>query len=92
MILRPYQEKARERVHEAWRTFQRVLLVQATGTGKTIVFSAIAKDAVAAGGRVLILAHRGKLLEQAADKLSRATGLMCAVEKAESMPTARWSG
>ena len=36
------------------------------------------------GGRVLILAHRGELLEQAADKLFKTTGLMCALEKAES--------
>jgi superfamily II DNA or RNA helicase len=35
------------------------------------------------GKQVLILAHRGELLEQAADKLTASTGLKCAVEKAE---------
>lgn len=35
------------------------------------------------GGRVLILAHRGELLEQAADKIKKSTGLGCSVEKAE---------
>ena len=67
----------------AWETAGRVLLVLPTGTGKTIVFSALARDIVAAGGRVLILAHREELIRQAADKLMRATGLACAVEKAD---------
>lgn len=83
MQLRPYQQTARARVHESWQTVNRALLVMPTGCGKTIVFSAIASDVVEAGGRVLILAHRGELLQQAADKLARATGLMCAVEKAD---------
>jgi superfamily II DNA or RNA helicase len=83
MQLRPYQEASRAAVHEQWRTVDRTLLVLPTGTGKTIVFSAIARDVVEQGGRVLILAHRGELLDQAADKLHRATGLRAAVEKAE---------
>ena len=82
--LRPYQQAARDAVHAAWEDGQqRTLLVLPTGTGKTIVFSAIAEDQVRKGQRVLILAHRGELLEQAAEKLHRATGLGCAVEKAE---------
>lgn len=83
MQLRPYQESARAAVHAQWQTVDRTLLVLPTGCGKTIVFSAIARDVVEAGGRVLILAHRGELLDQAADKLYRATGLRAAVEKAE---------
>jgi superfamily II DNA or RNA helicase len=59
------------------------LIVLPTGTGKTIVFSALARDAVAAGGRVLILAHREELIRQAADKLRASTGLACAIEKAD---------
>ena len=43
-----------------------------------------------AGDRVLILAHRGELLEQAADKLQRSTGLVSAVEKAESTCLDSW--
>ena len=35
------------------------------------------------GERILILAHRGELLEQAADKIRKSTGLNCAVEKAD---------
>lgn len=91
MNLRPYQAKAKEAVLSEWQGGRaRTLLVLPTGTGKTIVFSAIIADRVAAGERVLVLAHRGELLEQAADKLQQATGLGCAVEKAESTSLASW--
>ena len=59
------------------------LLVLPTGCGKTIVFAKIAEDCVRSGERVLIIAHRGELLDQAADKIKKSTGLMCAVEKAD---------
>jgi superfamily II DNA or RNA helicase len=36
------------------------------------------------------MAHRGELLDQAADKLSKATGLGCAVEKAEQSCLDSW--
>ena len=52
--------------------------------GKTIVMADVADKAVQEGGRVLIMAHRGELLTQAADKLRTATGLESAIEKAES--------
>jgi len=81
--LRPYQESARLSIHEAWKEVDKVLLVLPTGCGKTIVFSHLAHDIVCEGGRVLIMAHRGELLEQAADKLMQATGLGCAIEKAD---------
>ena len=61
----------------------KTLLVLPTGTGKTIVFSKIIENRVSLGKRVLVLAHRGELLEQAADKLYKSTGLKCSVEKAE---------
>ena len=83
MDLRPYQESARQAIHREWLSVDRTLLVLPTGTGKTIVFASVTRDIVEAGGRVLIMAHRGELLQQAADKLERATGLACAVEKAE---------
>ena len=68
--LRPYQQRAKEQIHTEWEQGRlRTLLVLPTGTGKTIVFAAVAEDQVRAGDRVLILAHRGELLEQAADKL-----------------------
>lgn len=75
----------------AWQDgILRTLLVLPTGTGKTVVFSKITEDMVRRGERVLILAHRGELLEQAADKLERATGLKCATEKAEQSSLDSW--
>ena len=89
--LRPYQQQARDRIHAEWDAgHSRTLLVLPTGTGKTIVFASVAADQVRAGDRVLILAHRGELLEQAADKLQRSTGLVSAVEKAESTCLDSW--
>lgn len=89
--LRPYQEAARKSIHTEWENGRlRTLLVLPTGTGKTIVFASVAADQVRAGDRVLILAHRGELLEQAADKLQRSTGLVSAVEKAESTCLDSW--
>lgn len=91
--LRPYQQQARDRIHAEWDAgHTRTLLVLPTGTGKTIVFASVAADQVRAGDRVLILAHRGELLEQAADKLQRSTGLVSAVEKAESTCLDSWFG
>lgn len=92
MTLRPYQQKAHDAVLEKWQEgADRLLLVLPTGTGKTIVFSAVADDRVRSGkGRVLILAHRGELLDQAADKLLKSTGLGAALEKAESSGFGTW--
>lgn len=85
MELRPYQTAAMDAVLANWdKGIQRNLLVLPTGTGKTIVFSKIAEHCVKSGERVLILAHRGELLDQAADKLKASTGLLCATEKAEN--------
>ena len=89
--LRPYQQQARERIHAEWENgHTRTLLVLPTGTGKTIVFASVAADQVRAGDRVLILAHRGELLEQAADKLQHSTGLVSAVEKADATCLNTW--
>lgn len=84
MELRPYQETARQKIQEEWEEGKkRTLLVLPTGTGKTIVFSKIIEDRVKKGERVLVIAHRGELLEQASDKLYKSTGLKTATEKAE---------
>lgn len=91
MELRPYQEEAKEAVIAQWdKGIKKTLLVLPTGTGKTIVFSKVIEDRVKKGDRVLVLAHRGELLEQAADKLYKSTGLKCAVEKAEQTCLGSW--
>ncbi|MCD8124436.1 MAG: DEAD/DEAH box helicase family protein, partial [Lachnospiraceae bacterium] len=89
--LRPYQQEAKDAVFGQWGAgTKRTLLVLPTGTGKTVVFASIAEDCVRAGQRVLILAHRGELLEQAADKIRTFTGLESAVEKAEQTCKGSW--
>lgn len=89
--LRPYQQEAKEKVFEKWNSGdKKTLLVLPTGCGKTIVFAKITEDCVRQGARVLILAHRGELLEQASDKIEKATGLKSAVEKAENSCINSW--
>ena len=91
MELRPYQQEARQAVTEKWNNGdKRTLLVLPTGCGKTIVFAKISEDCVRHGDRVLILAHRGELLDQAAEKIKKSTGLGCAVEKAEESCLGSW--
>ena len=92
LALRPYQQEARDAIFREWDEEGRskTLLVLPTGTGKTIVFASVAEQCVRNGSRVLILAHRGELLDQAQDKLYKATGLRCAVEKAEESSLDSW--
>ena len=85
MQLRPYQEEAKQAIFEQWKQGNRkTLLVLATGLGKTIVFCSTIEQCVKEGQRALILAHRGELLTQAAEKLHKTTGLIASLEKAES--------
>lgn len=89
--LRPYQNEARLAIENEWsKGVNRTLLVLPTGCGKTVVFSKVIEDQVKEGDRVLVMAHRGELLDQAADKLEKATGLKCAVEKAEQSCLGSW--
>jgi superfamily II DNA or RNA helicase len=90
MDMRPYQIEALEAIEMQWQEVARTLLVLPTGTGKTIVFCKLAENLVRAGKRVLILAHRGELLDQAANKLTAVTGLGCATEKAEESSLKSW--
>lgn len=90
MELRPYQKESMESVFEQWEEVDKTLLVLPTGCGKTIVFAKITEQCVKGGKRVLILAHRGELLEQAADKIAKTTGLGCATEKAEQSSLNTW--
>lgn len=91
MELRPYQQEAKTSIFEEWdKGVQKTLLVLPTGCGKTIVFAKVAEECVRKGHRVLIMAHRGELLEQAADKIAKATGLGCATEKAEESCIGQW--
>lgn len=91
MELRDYQEEARTAIASEWeKGVKKTLLVLPTGCGKTIVFSKVIEDRVKLGERVLILAHRSELLDQASDKLAKATGIFTATEKAEQSCLNSW--
>jgi superfamily II DNA or RNA helicase len=68
--LRPYQIEALSAIDEARKSGRRrVVVVLPTGAGKTVIF---AQACVQEKGRVLVLAHRAELLQQARDKIERA--------------------
>lgn len=69
-VLRDYQERGLREVLSAYRRGARsVLMTLPTGGGKTSVFSALASQLDSAGKRVVILAHRRELIEQASTRL-----------------------
>lgn len=73
VVLRPYQTDAIERVRASLRAGKRrVLLVAATGAGKTIVAASIILGAFGKGKRALFVAHRRELINQTDDKLREA--------------------
>jgi len=70
--LRPYQNESIQAVIEARkRGVKRMVICLPTGTGKTVVFSSLARMAK---HQVLVLAHRSELLAQAREKIERALG------------------
>lgn len=72
--LRPYQEEAIQALLKGWEDGgQRLAVVLPTGAGKTVVFSDLIRRLRTERriARVLVLAHREELLEQAADKIKR---------------------
>ena len=92
MELRKYQEEARESIQQEWAEGRKkTLLVLPTGCGKTIVFAKVIEDRVRMGERVLVLAHRSELLDQASDKLFKSTGLQTSLEKASSTSIGSWN-
>lgn len=81
MILRPYQVDAVRETFSQWQKVRSTAIVMATALGKTIVFAHIAKQKwEETGKRILVIAHRKELIEQAKDKIGRATGLKCDIE------------
>lgn len=67
LVLREYQEEALARVAAAEaRGVRRQMIVAATGLGKTVMFTELAKRR---GGRALILVHRDELVSQAVAKV-----------------------
>jgi superfamily II DNA or RNA helicase len=81
--LRPYQDTAYRNTLAAWgRGIPRVLLVLPTGAGKTVVFARLA-EAMRQYGRIVVLAHREELLDQAEEKISAWTALRTTIEQGD---------
>ena len=80
--LRPYQREAIEGIHKQLAENRSTLLVIPTGTGKTRVFTDVAHNWT--DGRVLVLAHRDELLQQARQRIAKETGELVGLEQAEN--------
>ena len=83
MHLRPYQLALLDGVRAGWDTFSKQLAIAPTGSGKTICFCHMAKEQAEKGERTLVLVDQSELAFQTVDKMQRAVGLKCEVEKAE---------
>ena len=81
--LRPYQRAAFDEWRQYYPTHKSGLIIAPTGTGKTVLFSAIAEHYYNSSNRpILILAHRDELLNQAGRTIKEVTGLACGREQA----------
>jgi superfamily II DNA or RNA helicase len=80
MNLRTYQTEAVNSILRDFKDNTSLLLVMATGTGKTVVLSYCVS--LAKKGRVLVIAHREELIQQLAGTLT-SYGLDVGVEMAE---------
>jgi superfamily II DNA or RNA helicase len=77
---RDYQLSCAAAVREKLAEFDSTLVEAATGLGKTVIISMLARDWP---GRVVVVAHRDELIRQAVDKLTAITGEEPGVEMGE---------
>lgn len=85
-IPRPYQIDACRAAFGAWDQGKKnILLEMATGLGKTVVFSEICLRWPEDQGRILILAHRNELIEQASNKVGEHIDETPDIEKAKQI-------
>lgn len=83
MEYRKYQKKAISAVINEWNNGNRkTLLVLPTGMGKTVCFAGVARQCVASNFKVLVIAHREELIQQARAKISAITGMDAGIERA----------
>lgn len=72
IVPRPYQIEAADSVFREFESVDSTMLVMATGTGKTVTFGEVVRRWIEDyPGRVLILAHRRELIDQADRTLTR---------------------
>lgn len=68
----PFQIEVKRRIYEEIRNGEkRILLVAATGSGKTVMAGQVTADAISKGRKVLFLVHRDNLIHQTIDKFSK---------------------
>lgn len=80
IALRPYQVEAVAAIRSELEAMRSTLLVMATGLGKTTVFGHLATEWQ---GRVLVLAHRDELIQQAQKRLEAMSREYVDVEQAD---------
>lgn len=78
-VLRDYQTEAVNAIEEQFKSHRSTMVVMATGLGKTQVFCEIAKRCT---GRVLILAHRAELVDQAKHRIDDLTSEWASIDRA----------
>ncbi len=69
--LRPYQEAMVDRIRASFARHRRVIGVAPTGSGKTVLFSYICRNAALKGKRVTLVAHRTEIVDQISQSLDR---------------------
>lgn len=78
VTLRPYQEQAVSSVFDQFAGARKTLVVMPTGCGKTVVFAETIRRWE--GARVIVMAHRDELIQQARKKIEWVSGCECDVE------------
>lgn len=78
--LRPYQLEAVEEVFRSLNENQSTLMVLPTGCGKTVCFAEIALRWPNELGRLMVMAHRTELIDQASEKVGLHIGENAAIE------------
>jgi superfamily II DNA or RNA helicase len=86
IVLRPYQASAVASIQERLTEAKSTLVVNPTGTGKTIILASVIRDWVRqpGNGRVVVMAHRDELIRQAASKIEWVTGEPCDIEMGQN--------
>lgn len=93
VTLRPHQERCISALRAAYQSGkQRVVVVMPTGAGKTVTGGEVVRRVVERGSRVLWLAHRGELVDQAAATLARLGLVVGAISASAMTPPNPYAG
>jgi superfamily II DNA or RNA helicase len=85
-LLRPYQAEGERQIFAAWKEGHRNIFYQlCTGGGKTVLFVNIIRKFLAAGKRVVLVAHREELITQAWNTLYK-NEIFAGIIKADVAP------